>query len=262
MGSAGRTASRAWSSARRATSSTPWARTTGASLLLPGSARCCPSPLIRSSLTRDTPSARRIHTHSPLNLAHALPFTYSAPTLQSTFYSRLALSPCGSYIASGSGRGDVHVWEVRGGLADSPTGGREREGVRLEFQGKAVRGGAGVLGAKKMEVGSVSWGACGVRSTLSPSPLIIFSPTVLTFHAPVPHSSPRARTTCRSVSGSPTSTPPSTCATTRPAHAGLGPGARTARPLRSRSPASSRPAYAPARRMALFLRPARNRRST
>lgn len=103
---------------------------------------------------------RSVHCHSPLNLAQPLPFTYSAPSLQTSFYSRLALSPCGSYLASGSARGDVHMWEVGGSLASRPTEGAEREGIRLDFHSRSA---AVLAGQKRMEVGSVSWSASGVR---------------------------------------------------------------------------------------------------
>lgn len=113
-------------------------------------AHCCP----QHSLTKKPLSfAFRVHCHSLTNLSHALPQTYSHPSLQVSFYSKLALSPDGRYLASGSVQGDVHLWEVGGSFASPACGEKERNGIALEFQ---------IEGGKKKEVGSVSWGTTGV----------------------------------------------------------------------------------------------------
>lgn len=103
---------------------------------------------------------RSIHLHSPLSLStpsiHPSQ-VYSHPDLRTSFYSRIALSPCGRYLASGSTRGAVHLFEVGGGLSYTAQIGEDRrKGIVL----KADEGGK--------EIGCVDWGGEGVSRVFLP----------------------------------------------------------------------------------------------
>lgn len=119
----------------------------------------------------------RIHTHSPLDISQSqqsLPPssifakqpvstpTYGHSDLRTSFYSRLAVSPCGRYLASGSARGGgVHLWEIGGPLLGvRPQDTRERQGIVLRTASEETAG----VEAVEQEIGCVDWGMEGLAT--------------------------------------------------------------------------------------------------
>lgn len=102
-------------------------------------------------------SSSHIQSYSALTLSlpessGPFPEPMGDPRLRvNSFYLRLAVSPCGSWLASGSSSGDVLVWDIARSMRS--------------------RGGPVVLsaGAEEGETSSVDWGADGMVSELFPS---------------------------------------------------------------------------------------------
>lgn len=85
----------------------------------------------------------RIDAHSITSPEIHLATSYTHPNLRvSSFYVKLAISPCKQYLASGSTSGSAFLWDIgKTGFA------REAVGVELGWQ------------AHGRELGAIAWGA-------------------------------------------------------------------------------------------------------
>lgn len=88
-----------------------------------------------------------------------LPVQYTHPMLQSTYWMRLAFSPCGRYLASGSSRGGLMTWDTERWASPFTSG----PGVRMEH---ATRLDLGPSFRREREISTVDWGYDMVSTSL------------------------------------------------------------------------------------------------
>lgn len=155
-------------STRNRSSASPLGQLPDPTLCAPGARRSrSVNSLVESPLTGDLYALcgdSKVHTLRPSAYHDAStasaspeairPGVYTDPALLvNSFYIRLALSPCGRYLSSGSARGGVASWavdtrETGGG------GGGGSEAVRLRMG----MGGSAWAAGREREMGAVDWG--------------------------------------------------------------------------------------------------------
>ncbi len=107
-----------------------------------------------------TTTTRRIHAHSITNPDVSMPISYSHPNLRaSTFYVKLAISPCERYLASGSSNGGVFTWNIGETTRNHIVVGQDGEPVQED----EVTGVEMAWNGHSREVGAVDWGYDQVR---------------------------------------------------------------------------------------------------
>jgi WD40 repeat protein len=120
---------------------------------------------------------RRIHTYPVASLGYTSSHPNSAPIPEplihptfrvTSFYVRLATSPCGNWLASGSTGGNTYIWDIKQVLASGC-------GSRFGDLGRKPV----ILKGSEKETGSLDWAHDGeVSTTRLPyflSPIISYS---------------------------------------------------------------------------------------
>jgi denticleless len=98
----------------------------------------------------------RVHVVRPSamgDLREAIqPVEYYHDQLRSSFWMRLAFSPCGRYLAGGSASGGVMTWDT------SLRGTRSSAGILKEIRATRLGLGPSAYTAREREVSAVDWG--------------------------------------------------------------------------------------------------------
>jgi denticleless len=97
----------------------------------------------------------RIHAHSVMSSDVDVPISYTHPNLRaSSFYVKLAISPCNRYLVSGSSNGGVFTWNIGQTTRNRVVMGRDGELVQED----EVTGVEMAWNGHGREVGAVDWG--------------------------------------------------------------------------------------------------------